>query len=102
MGFAVIASVVLASAVSLGTAVLIETEWTLILPPVAALLPLLPLAPKNRARLCTLSLALLFAFVLLGALTIGLLYVPACLAMLVAVFLGRISGPSTADSGKSA
>jgi hypothetical protein len=63
---------------------------TLVLVPVAlTTLPWLAPDPPVRRRLHTIATVLLLTFVVVGALSVGLLYTPGALAMLIAAVLSK-------------
>jgi hypothetical protein len=83
LGFAFIYAIVAAAAVVLFT----QPVWTMILPPAICALPLLALLTRrpavvDRARIA--ALVLLALFIMLGLMTVGALFVPSFIALVIA------------------
>jgi len=70
----------------------IERVWPIAIPIVLALLPFA--APKQSQILCRVAAALMFVFVILGAWTVGLLYLPSAILLLIAGSLDPLRSAS--------
>lgn len=84
-------AIALAAAASVFGAVAIQPVPTLIIPVLVSALPLLAPNLKSAATLRWLAAALLLAWVMLAAASVGVLYVPALAAMLVAASRTRLA-----------
>jgi hypothetical protein len=89
--FAVVAAVIPAALVVLG----VEAVPTMLIPVLVSAMPLLGRTPTIVRRLSLVATMLMTVFVLLGGFSVGFLFVPSLVALMVAVLVANES-PATA------
>lgn len=88
------AAAALAAAAALVVALYVERVPSVLVPVAASVLPLFVRTARARARARGAAFLVLIAFVYLGLMTVGVLFVPSALAMGAAAALASPGGPS--------